>query len=204
MKRREFMEKSAGLITLLAAWVDALADDASAYTEHISSVLISQDETRLVVIGSVFHYVFVAQPTLVKTLKGSFHPYVSGRFYKFSVSSDGETIGEVTLVVSGAPSDALADAIAAGFRPSNGVITFATTLRGQRYRAGVAQLPDEYRLNTTYHISVTTKQAASKASITPVRLVEGVLVIAGIALFALVIFGACAVHGTLGTSSCHE
>jgi hypothetical protein len=91
MKRREFIENSVGLTSLLAVWVDALADDASKYTEHISSVLISQDEKKLVVVTRNFHYIFLAQPTLVKTLKSSFHPYVSGRFSDFRVSSNGVT-----------------------------------------------------------------------------------------------------------------
>lgn len=204
MKRREFIEQSAGLTALLTVWVDALADDASTYTEHISSVLVSQDETKLVVVTHNFHYIFAAQQTLVKTLKSSFHPHVSGRFSDFRVSSSGLTSGKVTLVVSGAPSDELADAIAAGFRASNDGATFTTTVIGQRYLAGAIQLPEKYSLNTTYDISVATMQAENKASITPLRVVGGVLVIAGVALFALVIFGACAVHGTLGSSGCHE
>jgi hypothetical protein len=204
MKRREFIEKSAVVTALLAVGVDALADDASNYTERISSVLISQDEKKLVVVTRNYHYIFPAQPTLVKTLKGSFHPHVSGRFADFRVSPYGVTSGKVTLVVAGAPRDELAEAIAAGFRPSTDGATFTTTVIGQRYRAGPIQLPEKYDLNSTYDISVASEQAGSKAPITPLRVVAGVLVIAGVALFALVIFGACAVHGTLGSSSCHE
>ena len=77
------------------------------YSEVVSSVLITKDGKKLVVMTDRFHYTFDASPALLRTLKGSFHQYVTARFSDFHVSPNGRIIGLTTLTVAEAPDEAL-------------------------------------------------------------------------------------------------
>lgn len=78
--------------------------------EAISSVLITAEETQLVVMTSRYHYIFNIPATLLAAIKEPFHPYVQATFSEFHVEIPGATSGTVSLSVSSAPAGALASA----------------------------------------------------------------------------------------------
>lgn len=204
MHRREFSKKIFALLAITGTSNFAFsAIGIQTYKEYISSTLISADGKKLVVITSGFHYVFNTTPTIVQALKGRFHEYLQARFSNFHVAASGKILGKVSLQLPAtAPDDALEDAINAGFiRTPDGAI-FNTPLEGERYKPGEIQTLEKHKLNQTYEIEVTSEQSAEKASITPLQVVGGVLAVAGIALFALVLIANCAMTGKL--NNCHE
>jgi hypothetical protein len=202
MNRRRFIEQSSWWLAMAGSVAQGATTET--YKEVISSVLITENGKKLVVTTSQYHYIFDAPPALVRTLKEKFHPYVTATFSDFHVSSSGKTVGTTTLAIANAPHEALEEAIAAGFVRSADGAAFTTSLNGQRYRAGGVKPTAQYKLNNSYEINVVSEQSESRTRITPIQVVGGVLVLAGVALFALMVFGSCAVHGTLGTSACHE
>ncbi len=204
MNRREFSKQ---LLTLLA--IAGISDfafpaiEAQTYKEEISSVLISADSKKLVVMTNGFHYIFNTPSTIVQALKGKFHEYLQANFSNFHVAKSGKIAGKVALQLSAtAPNDALEDAINAGFIKTPDGAIFNTAIEGVRYRPGAVPTLEKYKLNKTYEIEVTSEQPGDKARITPLQIVGGALAVAGVALFALVIIGNCAVTGKL--SNCHE
>lgn len=202
MNRRGFIQHGLGWLAV----TDGVAHGATPdiYKETISSVLITQDSKKLVVMSGKYHYIFNASPALVSTLKGNFHPYVTATFSDFQVSSSGHVVGTLRLAAPNAPREALEEAVAAGFVRSADGAAFTTRLTGLRYRAAGVEPTAPYKLNHAYEINLVSGQPESRARITPIQVVGGVFVLAGVALFALMVFGSCAAHGTLGTSGCHE
>lgn len=205
MNRREFSKGIFALLSLAsisACTIPVVRE--SIYIETVSSVLISADGTKLVVITNGYHYIFNIQPTFAQAIKGKFHKFLQATFSDFHVDPNGKITGHVTLVLSMAPSEAMEEAINAGFiktkTPNSAILE--TTLDGERYSPGAIQIANKYQLNRTYRIQVTSEQPDDKVTITPITLVGGVLAIAGVTLFALVLITNCAVTGTL--NNCHE
>jgi hypothetical protein len=149
--------------------------------ETVSSVLISADGTRLIVMTSHFHYIFEIPAPVLAALKGSFHPYVRAEFSQFHVDIPGTASGTVSHSVSSAPDEALADAVTSGFtKTSNGAV-FATTLHGHRYAAGDVQPTAQYKLNRTYEIEVED-DLANYSKPSPIVMAAGYLTIYGVLL----------------------
>jgi hypothetical protein len=163
------------------------------YSEDISSVLISQDGKKLVVIGKQHHYIFEAPRVIVQTLRSSFHSSVAGAFGKFFVDSDGQTIGRYRLVLSKSTVDQdRADALAAGYESADdGQLSFNGELRGVRYSAGDVRLPaTAEKLNNSYRVLISAEQStakkAAKSLLTPITVaVDGALFIVAIPLLAI-------------------
>ena len=198
--RREFLELSLGW--LVAGAAQAASRTELSYTEQVSSVLMSADNKKLVVMTPKFHYIFDAPPQLVQTLKADFHSHVQASMGVFTVSSKGHTRGQINLKVVDAPPEAIESAIRSGYKRSESGAEFTTTLEGERYRAGEVAAPAQYKLNKTYPIEVTSAQAESATRWTPIQIILFVPIIAGVALFGLGLLLNCALTGTL--HNCHE
>lgn len=163
------------------------------YTETVSSVLISQDNKKIAVIGNEYHYVFDAPDVLIRTLTSSFHRSVKGDFStRFFVNSSGAISGNYYLTLGkNAPEQEKDEAIAVGFvKLSRGDLAFSGTLSGIRYSSGGIQASvNSQRLNRVYKINVVAEQTAgekaAKSLLTPVTVTaDGLLVIAMIPLFS--------------------
>jgi len=196
LRRLILISGAMGAAGLLTGCVTRALFQNREYREDISSVLISQDGKKLVVIGKRYHYIFDAPRAIVQTLRASFHPFVSGAFGKFYVDSGGQTSGRYRLVLS---SSALekdrADALAAGYKAMEGSshLSFDGELRGVRYSAGDVRLPaTAEKLNKTYRVIISaeysTVQKAARSLLTPVTVaMDGVLLITGVPLVLIVL-----------------
>lgn len=156
--------------------------NAATTNEIVSSVLVSEDGNRLVVMTPSYHYIFELPPTLLTALKSDFHPYVEAIFSEFRVNSKGRVRGNVNLTVAESHPDAVAAAIAAGFVGNSRGAMFKTTLLGERYKAGNIQPTQQYQLNKTYVIAV---QGAGDAGPTPIGIVGGTLILSALVLYLL-------------------
>jgi hypothetical protein len=167
-----------------AAITDIAEERPKKYLESVSSVLISEDGKKLVVMSEEFHYIFDAPPVLVLTLKGELHPYLLAEISPFRVGLDGRTVGRVALKLSDVPDEILEDAISKGFTRTEEGAKYDTLLEGKRYGANAVQPLPSYRLNKTYAVAVEVAQGA-KVVKTPIYIAKGALVIAGVAVVLL-------------------
>jgi len=167
---------------------------SEAYSEDVSSVLISRDGKTLVVLGTNYHYIFDAPPVLVRTLRSPFHEAVRATLGRFEIESGGTTTGKLDLWVPSAASAADREAArAAGYTKTDaGRLEFKTELTGKRYFAGNFDLKKSTQqpLNKNYTVEVTVERpmgsTAAKIVLTPVTVtVDGVLLIASIPLLVV-------------------
>jgi hypothetical protein len=202
MNRREFIGHSALGLVVTGVSGCATTDEWKSYHEAVSSVLISSDEHKLVVMTAHYHYIFDAAPGLVGTLKGTFHPYVKATFGGFRVFKSGRTLGTVTLILSNAPGEAVDEAVAAGFERDPKGAELVASVEGQRYRAGVVKTTSPYSLNKSYDIEVSSEQSQAHLSETPIKVVGGALVLGYVVLLPATVLAGCAMSGSL--HNCHE
>ena len=186
MNRRDFFTYSFGLtamvgIAFCADYHKVRRDIIS--TEVVSSVLISADQTKIVVMTRQYHYIFDVPTPVVQALKAPFHTYVQATFSTFHVDAAGKTIGTVSLLISNAPNEALEAAISAGFAKTASGAAYATTLHGDRYGAGNLQPTQQYKLNKTYEITVVSEGYEWRP--TPIATVEGEFALGSLILFSL-------------------
>lgn len=165
------------------------------YTETISSILISQDNKKIVVIGMSYHYVFDAPDVLIRTLTSSFHKSVKGDLSGFTIDSSNAITGDYLLKIEKEASEQeKLEAIAVGFVKSGEDLIFNGKLNGFRYSAGgiiggMRESKDSLRLNKIYTVKIFTKQSTGekveKLLLTPVTVAaDGVLLIGMIPLIA--------------------
>lgn len=167
--------------SLAAASLPACSSTPSkGINETVSSVLVTQDGKKLVVMTPQYHYIFDLPPTILNALRGDFHPSVDAAFQHFRVDSKGRVTGDVTLLVTDPHPAVVAAALAAGFARNGNVAYFATTLQGERFKAGNVQPTEQYRLNKSYVIPVS---GSGDAGATPIGAVAGTLVIGAIVLY---------------------
>jgi len=202
MNRREFIGHSALSLTFAGVSSCVTSDEWRTYHESVSSVLISSDDSKLVVMTPRYHYIFDATPSVIRTLKGTFHPYVKATFGGFRVFKTGSTLGTVTLILSNAPTEAVGEAVAAGFEPDPKGAELVVSVQGQRYRAGSVKPASPYSLNKSYDIEVTSEQSEAHLSETPIKLVGGGLVLGYVVLLPASVLAGCTMSGSL--RNCHE
>lgn len=176
----------AGAAVGLAGCAGAPADKAAAapadatprhYTETISSVLVSEDETRLAVIGNGHHYIFDAPPVLVKALRSPVHPQLSATFAAFHMQRSGVVSGDwlLTLAPDASPAareQARAVGLVAG---PDGVMAAGGILKGKRYTGWTYTLRGaQDKLNKPYDVEITTDLNGADAVVdeaaTPIRM----------------------------------
>ena len=202
MNRRRLVAHAALWLSGIGVSSCVTSDEWRTYNESVSSVLISSDNSKLVVMTPRYHYIFDATPSLIGTLKGAFHPYVKATFGGFRVFRSGRTLGTVTLIVSNAPSEAVDTAVAAGFERDAKGAESVVSVQGQRYRAGAVKSSSPYSLNKSYDIEVTSEQSESHLSETPIKMVGGALVLGFVVLLPAAVLAGCAMNGSL--HNCHE
>jgi hypothetical protein len=166
------------------------------YAESISSVLVSQDQQHMVVIGRRHHYVFDLPELLARALRSPAHTQLNAAFTPFHVDKQGQISGEVLLSVPPGAQPALQDAAAAiGLKSqADGSWQATVPLQGRRYASWTYKTPGETRekLDRAHTIEVTTDEglndAAVDAAVTPVRVAaDGVQLIYYAALAPIII-----------------
>ena len=170
---------------------EKIRNDAS-YTEEITSVLMSEDGTKLVFIGDDYHYIFDAPVGLSHSLHSSFRKSLFFKFKEFRVDKNDHITGNITISLDESASQEDKDAaIESGFdqRPASPVLEFS--LQGKRYYAGgVATDRVGYKLNYNYKVGVLEERSslekAALTAMTPITVAaDGVLILVGVPLVVL-------------------
>ena len=174
----------AGVAIALAGCAGAPADKPAAaaavphhYTETVSSVLVSEDEKRLAVIGNGHHYIFDAPPVLVKALRSPVHPQLAATFAAFHMDRSGVVSGDwlLTLAPDASPAareQARAVGLVAG---PDGVMAAGGILKGKRYTGWTYTLRGaQDKLNKPYEVEITTDLNGADVAVdeaaTPIRM----------------------------------
>jgi len=167
-----------------------LKDEPKQYSEEVTSVMISEDATRLVVFTEKHHYVFDANALVVATLRSTFRPSVRAAFGTLRIDSSGELAVPVELTLPASASDSdKRMAIEKGYSPtSEGGVRAEVLLKGTKYTAGtVTPARSAIALNQTYKVKVleepSTAEKAGRVLLTPITLAaDGVLLIGAVPL----------------------
>lgn len=173
------------------------------YDETVSSILVTQDLQKLVVIGADHHFVFSMPRGIAAALKVPFRHAISAEFGEFRVHPDGVVTGNYQLMLSRDDSAAHYNAVLAiGFAESGSGnhMRLLGRLYGARYYADGAAAPaPRQRLNQPYRVKVINAgagEAAARRASTPVAAgADGALAISATPLLAIglgVAPGACA------------
>lgn len=164
------------------------------YTEHLDSIYISADKSKLVFIGKKYHYIFEASPSLTLALAASFRKKLTGEFDKFYVEYNEDIGGGYRLYLPHKFASKMEEkeALMMGFKKGDGESYFMDgKISGRRYAANGPVIPNATaeKLNKNYSIAIEERPSALKTvgriAATPVTvLADGVLSIgAGIILF---------------------
>lgn len=171
------------------------------YDETVSSILVTQDLQKLVVIGADHHFVFAMPRGIAAALKVPFRRAISAELGEFRIHPDGVVTGNYQLVLSKDDSAAHYNAaLAIGFAESGSGnhMRLLGRLYGTRYYADGAAAPaPRQRLNQPYRVKVINAgEASAKRASTPVAAAaDGALAISATPLLAIglgVAPGACA------------
>lgn len=174
-----------------------LADRASHfYQEDINSFLITDDGTKLVVLGNKYHYIFELSQGLEQILTGSLKQSVSAKFTVFYVTRDNKISGNCILSLSDTAVDELKKtAINLGFtyngKPN---LSLSRDIQGTRYSAeGFPEVDKRYRFNDKYIISIREEQSAAELAsnivITPILVTADGLLFLGAASLYIFTYG---------------
>lgn len=161
------------------------------YDETVSSILVTPDHQKLVVIGADHHFVFSMPRGIAAALKVPFRRAISAEFGEFRVHPDGVVTGNYQLVLSKEDSAAhYHAALAIGFAElgSGDHMRMLGRLYGLRYHADGAAAPTpRQRLSQPYRVKVINAgEAAAKRSATPVAVAaDGALAISASPLVAI-------------------
>lgn len=163
------------------------------YDELVSSVLVSQDRQKLVILGAEHDFVFSMPNGIAAALKVPFRRAIAAEFGEFRIHPDGVVTGNYQLVMSKEDSAAHFDAASAiGFAElgSGDHLRMLGRLYGVRYYADRATAPaSRLKLNAPYRVRVINQvagEAAAKVAATPVAATaDGGLAIAATPLVAI-------------------
>ena len=163
------------------------------YQEDIDSFLITEDGSKLVILGYKYHYVFKVSPVLKQILSGSLKELVSAKFTVFNVSRDNKITGSYMLKLSGLANDELKKrAVESGFTYDNDSDIFLReNIQGIRYSAvGFSNIDKRYRLNEKYIVTIQEEESAGELAknilITPILvLADGILVLGASSLLLI-------------------
>jgi hypothetical protein len=126
----------------------------SHYNEHVSSVLITEDGSMIVVMTDSYHYVFNMPDIIAKALKANFHDKLNAEFEDFTLNEYNDIFGTVKLRLKGASKKDISDAVEAGFSETPDGAEVEVALSGTRYDAGNIYPHAQYRLKREYKIRV--------------------------------------------------
>jgi hypothetical protein len=192
------------MLAAVAPWATGLSGCASpaeqvtkVYSETVSSLLISQDNKHVVVIGSHYHYVFDAPGALVQVLASGLHENLDGVLSDFHVDASGAITGHYQLRLRpGLSSELETAATAFGFTPSTpqqSARLLEGQLSGKRFLDNALRA-NRFRqtLNRSYVVEITAEQGRGdrfvEAIASPVTVAaEGVTLLYYIALAPVLI-----------------
>lgn len=203
-RRQLLIAGVAGLASSLSGCVTPKLFEPRVYREKVSSVLVSEDNQKLVIFTKDFHYIFDLPAELATVLKGSLHRHVKANIFQFQLDANGHITGNYRLLLSETASEEEKQtAYAIGFSRKNAQMD--GTLSGMRYDANGVQPPATLQLNQEYEVAIREERSAGnkagRALLTPVTVAaDGVLVLAAVPLSILlftVILIACSTseHG---------
>lgn len=174
------------------------------YNEKLSSVLISQDKKKIVIIGEQYHYIFDAPTELVNALESSIHSKITAGFNGFKVTKDNVISGVIVLSVRELSDIEFDIAKDIGFeirtikpagKPSERYIDYRyVSIKGMRYDAKEFRMPNtnNFKLNKPYVVSIeaerTTIEKWLRVPLTPVTVaIDGTVILGAIILWPIAI-----------------
>lgn len=196
MDRRAFVTGGLSSLALLStAGCDAapftkMLYEPRHYDETALAFYVTEDGSRLVVVGEKYHYIFDdVSPSLGHILLSplELRTVVAAGLTDFSVDSDNVVTGNYTLSLLDTASEGQrSSAIAAGFTVPD--LTLSGQLKGQRYRAEGFRLPEADRRTFAhpYVVSVAEPRSmATKVLLTPLAVTADGVLIAAVVLILL-------------------
>jgi len=179
VRRRVACFLTAGAALALAACAASEPSQAArprAYTETISSVLVSEDGQRIAAIGSNHHYIFEAPQVLVKALRSPVHPQLTATFAAFHLDPHNTLTGDwlLTLAPGAAPAQQQQAQEVGLARGADGTWSASGRLKGQRFTGWTYKLrgPQD-KLNQAYEVEITTEASPGDVAVdeaaTPIR-----------------------------------
>ena len=162
------------------------------YDETALSFLLTEDGSKLVVLGEKSHYIFDDFSPSLKHLLGSpLRTVTEVELLNFRVTTDNVVTGDYTLhLLEQASDEQRRDAIDAGFAQPG--LTLSGHLKGVRYGAkGFPSPPKAQKFNRTYVVTITEEtesKLSTKIMLTPITVAaDGALILGGLALILLAV-----------------
>lgn len=150
------------------------------YTESFSTLGMSSDASKFVVLGEQYHYIFETDPVMAASFGADFRRHLSAEMIRpFNVGAGGKTTGYVRLQLT--PDATLQDQAQArklGYGETrDGLIYYTAFMAGKRYvprqdAAAVSAMP----LNRSYQVKVMDSQGSADAMrfLSPIYMAAGV------------------------------
>jgi hypothetical protein len=196
MERKEFLKGALSSLSLLSVsgCLTAKLYEPRTYDETALSFLVTEDGSRLVVLGEKYHYIFDdISPSLKQILLSPLHLRTAVVAYlaNFEVSGSNVVTGDYTLSLSDQASDEQRNsAIDAGFVPPD--VTLSGHVKGVRYSAeGFPSTAQTQEFAHRYGATVREQRSTTaKVLLTPVTVAaDGALILGGLFLLFLVFAG---------------
>ncbi len=197
MERQEFLKGALSSLTLVSVsgCFTPMLYEPRTYDETALSFLVTEDGSRLVVLGEKYHYIFDdISPSLKEILLGPLHlrTVVVAVLANFYVNSDNVVTGDYVLSLSDQASDEQRKrAMSAGFVPPD--LTLPGHLKGVRYSAEGFPFSAAQTQGFAHRYDARVREERSKAAkilLTPVTVAaDGVLILGGLFLLFLILAG---------------
>jgi hypothetical protein len=197
MARKDFLKGALSSLTVLSVsgCFTPMLYEARPYNETASSFLVTEDGSRLVVLGEQYHYIF---DDISPSLKGillsplNLRTVVAATLANFYVNSDNVVTGDYSLLLSAEASDEQRkSAIRAGFVPPD--LSLEGHLKGVRYSAENFPFSAAQTQLFAHRYTAIVRAERSKTAkilLTPVTIAaDGVLILGGTALLLLILAG---------------
>ena len=160
------------------------------YRESVTSVLITLDRERLIVVGDKYTYVFENSADLINSISGEVRPYLTAKFNPFVVSGD-KINGGIILILEGLPDSLAQQARNKGYRHSHDKNRMYLDLRpsGVRYITNQDLFSESVsELTQEYSVSVVERKTKrnTKLLLAPITIaIDGTLFAFGAALISV-------------------
>lgn len=153
------------------------------YKEFVSAVLITEDNSSLVVLGKNYHYVLKNIETIALIIKSPLHKKYKLEFVDANIGSDNKITGCFRIVIKNPNKEECSEAVMYGFTKHNTDMSLDIKLNGIRYLAGDIVPDDKYLLNDQYSISISEPEGGMKKALkiaaTPITVaIDGALFLA--------------------------
>jgi hypothetical protein len=196
MERRAFVKAGLSSLAVLSATgcFTPKLYERHTYDETSTSFFVTEDGSKLAVLGEKYHYIFDDIPPSLKHILLSpleLRTVVRADLLNFSVSSDNVVTGDYTLSLSLlASEEQRKSARDAGFVPPD--LTLSGHVKGRRYSTeGFPYSAQTQKFSQPYVVNIEEQGSmVAKILLTPIAVTaDGVLILAGIALL-LILLGA--------------